>query len=162
MVVVPTRVGVNRRIVKISFIWVRCPHARGGEPVDRPGSSVPIRCPHARGGGGFDPVTYIKKYPGRTLTMHMKDSSAEKKSLLIGEGDMKWQELFDAAESVGGVEWYLVEQETYPFPPLESVEKSLANLRKLLAQRKGQTGIKWNRPEGISSAPREPPWCSIN
>lgn len=87
--------------------------------------------------GGYDPVTYIKKYPGRTLTMHMKDHSAEKKSLLLGEGIMKWQEFFDAAESVGGVEWYLVEQETYPFPPLESVEKSLANLRKLLAQRKG-------------------------
>jgi len=85
--------------------------------------------------GGFDPVTYIRKYPGRTLAMHMKDYSAEKKGILIGEGIMRWQELFNAAEDVGGVEWYLVEQETYPFPPLESVEKSLANLRELLARR---------------------------
>jgi len=82
-------------------------------------------------------VTYIRKYPGRTLAMHMKDYSAEKKGILIGEGIMRWQELFNAAEDVGGVEWYLVEQETYPFPPLESVEKSLANLRKLLARRNG-------------------------
>jgi sugar phosphate isomerase/epimerase len=87
--------------------------------------------------GGFDPVMYIRKYPGRTLTMHMKDHAPDKKGLLLGEGALKWQEIFDAAETAGGIQWYLVEQEVYPFPPLESVAKSLENLRKLLSQRKG-------------------------
>ena len=84
---------------------------------------------------GLDPVAYIKRYPGRTLLMHMNDYAPGRKDVLLGEGEMKWQAVFDAAETVGGVEWYIVEQESYPFPPLESVSRSLANLKKLLAQR---------------------------
>ncbi len=87
--------------------------------------------------GGLDPADYLKRYAGRTLTMHMVDWAAGKKGLLLGEGEVKWSQIFELAETVGGIEWYIVEQETYPFPPLESVEKSLTNLRKLLAQRKG-------------------------
>ena len=30
--VVPTRVGVNRVRSNPSWVWRRCPHARGGEP----------------------------------------------------------------------------------------------------------------------------------
>jgi sugar phosphate isomerase/epimerase len=85
---------------------------------------------------GVDPAAYIRKYPGRTLTLHMKDHKAGKRQLLLGEGDVNWLEIFELAESAGGVQWYIVEQESYPFPPLESVEKSGANLRRLLAQRK--------------------------
>ncbi len=84
---------------------------------------------------GLDPVVHIKRYPGRTLTLHMNDWAPGKRELLLGEGNVKWPEVFDAAETVGGIQWYIVEQESYPFPPLESVEKSLANLRRLLAQR---------------------------
>ncbi|MGE5567931.1 MAG: sugar phosphate isomerase/epimerase family protein [Rhodospirillales bacterium] len=85
---------------------------------------------------GFDPADFLKRYPGRTLTMHMVDWAPGKKELLLGEGEVNWQQIFQLAEGVGGIEWYIVEQETYPFPPLESVEKSLGNLRRLLAQRK--------------------------
>jgi sugar phosphate isomerase/epimerase len=79
----------------------------------------------------------MRKYPFRTLSMHMKDYAKGKRQLLIGEGDVKWQELFEVAETVGGIQWYIVEQESYPPPltPFEAVEKSAANLRKLLAQR---------------------------
>ena len=88
-------------------------------------------------GAGLDPCDYMRKYPGRTLSMHMKDYAKGKRQLLIGEGDVKWQELFEVAETVGGIQWYIVEQESYPPPltPFEAVEKSAANLRKLLAQR---------------------------
>lgn len=85
---------------------------------------------------GFDPADYLKRYPGRTLTMHMVDWAAGKKGLLLGEGEANWQQIFQLAERVGGIEWYIVEQETYPFPPMESVARSLRNLRRLLAQRK--------------------------
>jgi sugar phosphate isomerase/epimerase len=88
-------------------------------------------------GAGLDPCAYIKKYPGRTLSIHMKDYSPGRRQLLIGEGDVKWKELFEVAESVGGVRWYIVEQESYPPPltPFEAVEKSAENLRKLLSAR---------------------------
>ncbi len=86
---------------------------------------------------GLDPVAYIKRYPGRTLTMHMNDWAAGRKGVLLGEGDLNWQGVFDAAETVGGTQWYIVEQESYPVTPLESVERSYTNLRKLLAGRKG-------------------------
>lgn len=85
---------------------------------------------------GVDPAFYLKRYAGRTLTMHMKDWAPDKQRLLLGEGAVKWNEVFDLAESVGGVQWYIVEQESYPYPPLESVARSLQNLHKLLAQRK--------------------------
>lgn len=39
------------------------------------------------------------------------------------------------AESVGGLEWYIVEQESYPYPPLESVRRSFANLKKILGRK---------------------------
>jgi sugar phosphate isomerase/epimerase len=82
---------------------------------------------------GADPASYIRKYPGRTLTLHMKDWAPDRKDLLIGEGSVRWHEIIGLAETAGGVEWYIVEQESYPYPPLESVARSLANLRRLLA-----------------------------
>lgn len=83
---------------------------------------------------GLNAVDYLKKYPGRTLTMHMVDWAPERRRLLLGEGEMNWQEIFDAAEEVGGTQWYIVEQESYPVTPLESVEQSYTNLKELLSQ----------------------------
>jgi sugar phosphate isomerase/epimerase len=85
---------------------------------------------------GLDPVAFFKRYPGRTLTMHMVDWAADKGGVLLGEGVVNWQGVFDAAETVGGTQWYVVEQESYPTTPLESVERSYTNLRKLLAGRR--------------------------
>ncbi|MGC9523383.1 MAG: sugar phosphate isomerase/epimerase family protein [Anaerolineae bacterium] len=79
--------------------------------------------------GGGDPVTYLKRYPGRALTLHLKEYAAGKDKVLIGDGDVAWQEVFDVVESQGATEWYIVEQENYPYPPLESVKRSLDNLR---------------------------------
>ena len=86
---------------------------------------------------GLDPVAYIKRYPGRTVSMHMNDYAPDRRDVLLGEGTLKWQEIFNAAETVGDTQWHIVEQESYPTTPLESVRQSLANLRKLLAERKG-------------------------
>ena len=86
-------------------------------------------------GGGADPAVYLKRYPGRTATMHMKDHAKGKSKVLIGEGDVKWKEVVKLAESVGGIEWYIVEQESYPYPPLESVQRSYDNLKKILGRK---------------------------
>jgi sugar phosphate isomerase/epimerase len=79
--------------------------------------------------GGGDPVTLIKKYPGRTKTTHIKEFGGPK-GCPIGEGAIDWKALFAAYESVGGTEWYIVEHETGKVP-LESVKACLDNLHKM-------------------------------
>ncbi len=81
--------------------------------------------------GGGDPIAYIKRYPGRARTVHIKEHSAAKRDALIGEGDTDWKAFFAACESVGGTEWYIVEEESGAYPGLEAVTRSLANLRKM-------------------------------
>jgi sugar phosphate isomerase/epimerase len=66
---------------------------------------------------GADPVAWIKANPGRIKSIHLKDwgaGPARGYSVLFGEGDVKWPPIFEAAESVGGVEYYLMEQEEGP------------------------------------------------
>jgi sugar phosphate isomerase/epimerase len=82
---------------------------------------------------GADPVAYLKKFPGRALTVHVKESSATNRAALVGEGDVKWPDVFAACEGVAGTEWYIIEEESNAYPELTGIEKSLAALKKLLA-----------------------------
>ncbi len=79
--------------------------------------------------GGGDPVPYIARYPGRAKTIHLKEYAADNDKAIIGEGDVPWAEVFRLCETVGGTEWYIVEQENCACPPLECVERSLQALR---------------------------------
>ena len=81
--------------------------------------------------GGGDPLPFLKNYPGRAVTVHVKEYSATNPKALVGEGDINWKELFEVCETVGGTKWYIVEQEQYPYPPLESIERCLNNMRKM-------------------------------
>ena len=54
--------------------------------------------------------------------------------VLVGEGMTPWKDLMAAAESVGGVEFYLIEQEGSRFPEFETAKRCLDNLK---AMRKG-------------------------
>jgi sugar phosphate isomerase/epimerase len=78
--------------------------------------------------GGADPALYLKRYAGRAVTVHLKDFSSQNENALIGEGEMDWQEVFALCESIGGTEWYIVEQETGLYSPFECAERSLTNL----------------------------------
>ena len=85
---------------------------------------------------GSDPVAWIKANPGRIRSLHLKDwAPGEGKGfkVLFGEGVVPWGKLFQAAESTGGVEYYLIEQEGSRFPALETAERCLANYKKLRA-----------------------------
>lgn len=84
--------------------------------------------------GKADPVAVLKKYPGRSLSIHLKEFSATNKKVLIGEGDVKWKEIFEVCESTGGTQWYIIEEESGNYPPLESAEQSLKNYKKLRNQ----------------------------
>ena len=85
---------------------------------------------------GADPTAWIKANPGRIKSLHCKDWAAGGKgyAVLFGEGDAPWKPIFEAAESVGGVEYYLIEQEAGPADEqLKRAELCLANWKKLRA-----------------------------
>lgn len=79
--------------------------------------------------GGANPIPFLERYPGRATTVHLKEFSATNELALIGEGDIPWSEVFRLCETTGGTEWYIVEQESYAYPPLECVDRCLQALR---------------------------------
>ena len=79
--------------------------------------------------GGGNPVAFLERYPGRALTVHLKEHSKTNDDAILGEGDVRWDEVFRLCESVGGTQWYIVEQKSPAFPPLECVERCLKALR---------------------------------
>jgi sugar phosphate isomerase/epimerase len=81
---------------------------------------------------GSDPVTWIRANPGRIRSLHCKDWSPDAEKgykVLFGEGSADWKNIFAAAESVGGVEYYLVEQEGSRFSELETAQRCLQAFR---------------------------------
>jgi sugar phosphate isomerase/epimerase len=57
---------------------------------------------------GYKAATYFKKYPGRFISSHLSDWTAEKKEVPIGQGVIDWKEFFAAAKT-GGVKNIFVE-----------------------------------------------------
>ena len=83
---------------------------------------------------GADPVAWIQAHPGRIRSIHCKDwapGAGKGYRVLFGEGVSPWPRIFKAAESTGGVEYYLIEQEGSRFPELETAERCLTAWNKL-------------------------------
>jgi sugar phosphate isomerase/epimerase len=91
---------------------------------------------------GADPVAWIKANPGRIRSIHCKDwaplrdagaDAGEENGyrVLFGEGVSPWPRIFEAAESTGGIEYYLIEQEGSRFSSLESAERCIAAWHKM-------------------------------
>jgi sugar phosphate isomerase/epimerase len=78
--------------------------------------------------GKGDPLAMIRKYPGRTKTTHIKEHGGAKDAA-IGEGTVDWKTMLDAYETVGGIEWYVVEYENAK--PLEKLKTCIDNLHKM-------------------------------
>jgi sugar phosphate isomerase/epimerase len=71
-----------------------------------------------------DPVAWIERNPGRIRSLHLKDWSAGNGyKVLFGEGAAPWKKIFAAAESKGGVEFYLIEQEGSRYPEFETADR---------------------------------------
>jgi sugar phosphate isomerase/epimerase len=79
--------------------------------------------------GGAQAAPFLRRYPGRAKTVHLTEYSTTNDSALIGEGDVPWTEIFELCETIGGTEWYIVEQESYAYPPLECVRRCLQALK---------------------------------
>jgi len=59
---------------------------------------------------GYKAADYFKKYPGRFVSSHLSDWTADKKEVPIGQGIVDWKEFFAAAKT-GGVKNFFVEME---------------------------------------------------
>jgi sugar phosphate isomerase/epimerase len=76
---------------------------------------------------GYKAATYLQKYPGRFISMHLADYvPADKKQVALGQGAVNWPELFTAAKA-GGVKNYFVEMD------LELMKASIPYLHSLKA-----------------------------
>ena len=63
---------------------------------------------------GYKAADFFKKYPGRFISAHLSDWTADKKQAPIGKGVIDWPAFYAAAKT-GGVQHYFVEMdfETY-------------------------------------------------
>lgn len=81
--------------------------------------------------GGGDPAAWIDKLSNRIVLLHLKDMSMHGRDQLfaeVGEGNLNWPAILKAARAAN-TRWYLVEQDTCPRDPFESLEISYKNLR---------------------------------
>ncbi|MCW3116687.1 MAG: sugar phosphate isomerase/epimerase [Chitinophagaceae bacterium] len=74
---------------------------------------------------GYKAADYFKKYPGRFMSSHLSDWTADKKEAPIGKGVIDWKEYFEAAKT-GGVKNYYVEMD------FDTYKDSSAYLHQLL------------------------------
>lgn len=83
---------------------------------------------------GSDPVAWIRANPGRIRSLHLKDWSSDPAKgykVLFGEGEADWRAILRAAESVGGAEYLLIEQEGSRFSEMETARRCLDAYRRV-------------------------------
>ncbi|MDB6054434.1 MAG: Xylose isomerase domain protein barrel [Verrucomicrobiales bacterium] len=89
---------------------------------------------------GADPIAWIKANPGRIKSLHLKEWAPGARETekgyrtLFGEGISPWKEIIAAAESVGGAEFYLMEQEGSRYPEFETAKRCLDNWKAFRAK----------------------------
>jgi sugar phosphate isomerase/epimerase len=79
--------------------------------------------------GGGDPVAMLKRYPGRSTTVHLKEHGGPE-GAVIGQGDVPWQKVLEICETTGGTAWYIVEHEIGK-NPMASIQGCLEGLRRM-------------------------------
>ncbi len=80
--------------------------------------------------GGQDPVEFINKFADKLLLLHVKDMMPDGTFGEVGEGILDWPAIFAAAQGAN-VQHYVVEQDTCPGDPFDSIATSLANLKQM-------------------------------
>ena len=82
---------------------------------------------------GVDPMEYVKKYAGREVLMHLKELAVvngEKKNVELGDGIIDFKSLITTGKQIG-IKHFIVEQEGYTMPVLDSCARSAQGLIKL-------------------------------
>jgi sugar phosphate isomerase/epimerase len=80
---------------------------------------------------GVTPQSLIRRNAGRTISMHVKPFSKKNPNAYLGADELDWPAIMTAAETVGGIEWYIIEYEREGVPPLESLKANLDLFKKL-------------------------------
>jgi sugar phosphate isomerase/epimerase len=74
---------------------------------------------------GVTPQALIERNAGRTISMHVKPFSKKDPNAYLGADELDWPAIMTAAETVGGIEWYIIEYEKEGVPPLEALGANL-------------------------------------
>ena len=80
---------------------------------------------------GVTPQSLITRNAGRTISMHVKPFSKKDPNAYLGADELDWPAIMTAAETRGGIEWYIIEYEREGVPPLESLKANLEEFKKL-------------------------------
>lgn len=82
--------------------------------------------------GGFQPVDYFNKFPGRFKLWHVKDMAAGegRESTEIGNGILDFPSMFEKRK-VAGLQYIFLEQEDFTMDPWLSLGKSISYLQGL-------------------------------
>jgi len=79
--------------------------------------------------GGGDYLAMLDKFASRAVTVHLKEYGG-KPGAIIGEGTIRWKEVFRICETKAPTEWYIVEEESRKGPAsLDACRRSLQSLR---------------------------------
>lgn len=73
---------------------------------------------------GYKASTWFNKYPGRFISAHLSDWTADKKQVPVGQGVIDWKEFFTTAKK-GGIKNFFVEMD------LDKYKDSAAYIRSL-------------------------------
>ena len=81
--------------------------------------------------GGGDPVAWCEKLAGRLPLLHLKDYMVDEQNNVtmceIGTGNLDFSRIVAAAEK-SGCQWFIVEQDTCPGDPVDSLARSYRHL----------------------------------
>ncbi len=64
---------------------------------------------------GYSSAKFIRDHGARIPLLHLKDAKE------LGQGPVDFGSIFEASDSVGAAEWYIIEQEQYSHVPIKSV-----------------------------------------
>lgn len=82
---------------------------------------------------GQDPVALFKKHPGRFPLWHIKDmdKTAARNFTEVGNGSIDFKRIFAQAK-LAGMKYFFVEQDRTPGSPFDSIQQSIAYLKRTL------------------------------
>jgi sugar phosphate isomerase/epimerase len=73
----------------------------------------------------------VRRNAGRTVTVHVKPYSKKEPNAYIGADELDWPAIMTACESVGGLEWYIIEYEREGVAPVQALKANLEGFRRL-------------------------------
>ncbi len=80
---------------------------------------------------GVTPQEFVRRNAGRTISMHVKPFSKKDPNAYLGSDELDWPAIMTAAETVGGIEWYIIEYEKEGVPALEALKENLERFKKM-------------------------------